>query len=489
MARSAASRAVPPMTASIHESLKVAYEDVAYLGRPNVHSLPDRIAAIATAFGLDPPDPSGARVLEVGCGDGANFLPMAAASPGARFVGCDLSSLLMTRARAMADGLALSNVDLVEADLREVASGFGEFDYIVAHGFYSWVPPDVRDALFALARRRLAPNGLLFVSYNVLPGCFVRRIGWDAIRFENAGAATSRERLEGARRVRRDLAETWQAAGGSAAQLAKEYAQTVDRSDSALYHDDMSGVNDPVYFTAFVRHAAGHDLGFLSEAEIGTMGAGGLPSRLRHIVASADPLAREQYLDFARLRRFRQSILVRADEAARARVTTSALRRLHVTAVTGLVQARASGQRTGSDDPLVNLLVDRFPGSVSVGELIGHLAGSRSTADAALERILGACFSGAAELLAHPIVAAREPSTRPRAFAVARWQAARGSIVTSLRHEGIRIDEPEGRAVLSAADGTRDRTALAAALGGRPDAPRLVDHFLTRFAYTGLLEA
>jgi SAM-dependent methyltransferase len=477
------------MAATIHESIKVAYEDVAYVGRPNVHSLPDRLAAIATAFGLAPPDPATARVLEVGCGDGANLLPMAARSPGARFVGCDLSSLLMARARSMAEGLSLANVELIEDDLRALASRLGSFDYIIAHGFYSWVPADVRDALLALARERLAPNGLLCVSYNVFPGCFVRRIGWDAIRLEVAGAATARERLDGARRVRRDLAEAWTATGGAAAQLAKEYVETADRTDSALYHDDMSGVNDPVYFTAFVRHAASHDLAFLSEAEIGTMGVGRMAEGLRAIVASADTIAREQYLDFARVRRFRQSILVRAAEAWRARIAPAALAALHVTAVTGLVQARVQGDRRGDDDPLVAMLIDRFPGSIPVPELIGALVARGTRAEEAPHRILGACFSGAAELLTRPLDVARKAGPRPRAFAVARWQAERGTIVTSLRHEGIRIEEPEGRAILVGADGTRDRAALAARLGGRADAAGIVDHFLARFAYTGLLEA
>jgi len=477
------------MAATIHESLKDAYEDVAYVGRPNAHSLPERLAAIAAAFGLHPPDPATARVLEVGCGDGANLLPMAARMPGARFVGCDLSSLLMDRARVMANGLSLSNVELIEDDLRAVASGLGDFDYIVAHGFYSWVPADVRDALFALARERLAPNGLLCVSYNVLPGCFVRRIGWDAIRLEVAGAATPRERLDGARRIRHDLAEAWTAAGGAAEQLAKEYVETADRTDSALYHDDMSGVNDPVYFTTFVRHAASHDLGYVSEAELGTMGVGRMAEGLKAIIAAADPIAREQYHDFARVRRFRQSILARSPDASRARISPEALRSLHVTAVTGLVQARVQGDRRGEDDPVVAMLVDRFPGSIPAEELADALAGRGASREDAWHRILGECFAGAAELLTHPVRAAREAGPRPRAFAVARWQAGRGTIVTSLRHEGIRIEEPEGRAILAAADGTRDRAALASALGPRADAARIVDHFLARFADTGLLEA
>ena len=65
-----------PSAGALHENLKAAYEDVAYVGRPNHHSHPDRLAAIATLFGLAPPDVASARILEVGCGDGANLVPI-----------------------------------------------------------------------------------------------------------------------------------------------------------------------------------------------------------------------------------------------------------------------------------------------------------------------------------------------------------------------------------------------------------------------------
>ena len=477
------------MSPEIHESLKAAYEDVAYVGRPNPWSHPGRLAAIATLFGLALPDSGGARVLEVGCGDGANLLPMAARMPGATFTGCDASALLMRRANDMARGLGLANVEFVEGDLREVAGALGTFDYVIAHGFYSWVPADVRDAFLALAHGHLAPGGLVYVSYNVLPGCFVRQIGWDAIKLENAGAATARERLEGARRVRRDLAQAWRAAGGMAAMLAPELADDAGRTDGALYHDDMSGVNQPVYFTAFARHAAAHGLGFLAEAELGTMGAGGLPPAMQKIIVDADPMAREQYIDFARLRRFRQSILAAAPDVQRARLTPAALERLHVSAVTGVVQERvATGGRPGGD-LLVDVLAEHYPGTISGAELVDALVARGVPANEAAGLILRGCFAGACELHQNPLPAMPGASERPRAFAVARWQVARSEIVTNLRHEGVHLYEEDARRLLAVADGTRDRAGLAAALGSRPDAAAFADQCLDRFALTGLLES
>jgi SAM-dependent methyltransferase len=477
------------MFPEIHASLKAAYEDVAYVGRPNPWTDPDRLAAIGSLFGLAPPDPASARVLEVGCGDGANLLPMAARMSGARFTGCDYSALLMGRANEMRHGLGLANVELLEGDLRAVSDSLGKFDYIIAHGFYSWVPPDVRDAFLALASRHLAPGGLVFVSYNVLPGCFVRQIGWDAIRFENADASTAAARLGGARSIRRDLAEAWAGAGDMAGLLASELADDADRTDSALYHDDMSGVNQPVYFTTFVRHAGAHGLGYIAEAATGTMGAGGLPPELQSIVAAADPLSREQYIDFARLRRFRQSVLATARDVSRAQLAPQALDRLHFSAVTGVIQDRvATGTRPGAD-LLVDVLAEHYPGSIGGAELVEALVARGVPANEARGRLLRGCFAGACEVHVSPIPAAQRVPERPRAFGVARWQAARSDIVTNLRHEGVRVDEEDARQVLVAADGTRDHERIAAVLGPRPDAARIAGECLERFAFTGLLEA
>ena len=81
------------------------------------------------------------------------------------------------------------------------------------------------------------------MSYNVLPGCFVRQIAWDAIKVENAGSTAAPERLAGARRIGRDLAESWSAAGGASALLAPEFARDAERADGALYEAKRSGKN------------------------------------------------------------------------------------------------------------------------------------------------------------------------------------------------------------------------------------------------------
>jgi len=474
----------------LHAGLKAAYEDIAYVGRPNHHGHPDRLAAIGSLFGLTPVDPSRARILEVGCGDAANLLPTAARFPDARFVACDYSSILMGRARTRAASLGLRNVEFVEGDLREVAPSLGAFDYVIAHGFYSWVPTDVREAFVAMLGRQLAPGGLAFVSYNVLPGCFVRRIGWDALRMSVPADAPASERLAATRREFRDLADAWSAMDGIPAHLGREFADADQRSDSMLYHDDLSGVNEAVYFSTFVQHVGRHGLGFVAEAEPGTMSMAGLPERMRTLATQADALAREQYLDFARVRRFRQSIVARAAEVANARFSPEAVASLQFSAVTGIVQERAAGAPRSVEGPLVDYLVDAYPSSVPASDAIAFLTGRGMSADEARTLLVRGLFSGAVDPHRAPLPLAKRAGPRPRAWHVARDDARHDVVVTSLRHTTVRVDDPAGRALLIACDGTRDRAALARAASlGAPDALDLVEHYLERFALAGLLEA
>src|ERR1700722_11367903 len=131
---------------------------------------PDRLATHAALFGLPFAPVAACRVLDIGCGDGANITPMAVAYPGSRFVGFDLSERAIERGREIIDALKLPNVRLETQDLATADFGAGRFDYVIAHGLYSWVPDSARGGLMASIRHHLGPHGIAFVSHNALPG-------------------------------------------------------------------------------------------------------------------------------------------------------------------------------------------------------------------------------------------------------------------------------------------------------------------------------
>jgi len=127
------------------------YENYAY---PQTHI--NRLATLAILLGMTPVPIENCRVLELACGDGSNLLPMAYAFPSSRFLGIDRAAKPIASGREIIERLGLKNLELRQFDLMDMAEESGEFDYIIAHGLYSWVPPPVRDRLLQLCRSHLA---------------------------------------------------------------------------------------------------------------------------------------------------------------------------------------------------------------------------------------------------------------------------------------------------------------------------------------------
>src|SRR5829696_4740211 len=139
------------------------YDEVRYSNFPYAQTHPDRLATVAILYGLEPPDPFHARVLEIGCGAGGNLMAMAAATPGIQAVGVDLAAGPIEEGRAALAEIGLTNLELRQGDVRELTRGtLGTFDYIVAHGVYGWIPADARDALLAAIAAALTPAGVAY---------------------------------------------------------------------------------------------------------------------------------------------------------------------------------------------------------------------------------------------------------------------------------------------------------------------------------------
>jgi SAM-dependent methyltransferase len=349
------------------------YNEIAYDALPHRATHPGRLATVAAIVGHGAPSVERCRVLEVGCNNGANLISMAVSLAGAHFVGCDLSPLAIEEGRRTISALGLTNITLVEEDLAALAPAHGEFDFIVAHGVYSWVPPPVRDALFALAAERLAPNGIVYVSFNVLPGCRVRQAAWDVLHHHVDHIDDARARLDAARQLAGLIADGGTATLESDQAVRAEFRAIAQRTDSELCHDDLAVPNDPVLFDAFAKHAERHGLRYLAEAEYPTMGVAGISSDAQGYLATLDPVAREQYLDFIRLRRFRQSLLVRGDAPSDPRTDAERLRTMHVSATWELANAAANGgihksarsldPASGAGGPVRKLLECSSPGN------------------------------------------------------------------------------------------------------------------------------
>ena len=142
-----------------------------YASGAYAESHPDFLSGIGRLFGVPTPDPDNCRVLELGCADGSNLLPMACELPNSKFVGIDLSQKQIDVALKAVQETGIGNarfhaINMLDAD--DVLEG--KFDYIIAHGVYSWVPDAVKQRLLEISKNYLTPNGVAYISYNTLPG-------------------------------------------------------------------------------------------------------------------------------------------------------------------------------------------------------------------------------------------------------------------------------------------------------------------------------
>jgi tRNA G46 methylase TrmB len=124
-----------------------SYDEVAYESFPVTGTHPDRLSTLARLMGIETPALETCRVLELGCAGGGNLVPMALQLPGAQFTGVDLSASQIAAGNALVQALRLDNVRLIAVDVMDIGDDFGQFDYIIAHGLYSWVPNTTQEKI------------------------------------------------------------------------------------------------------------------------------------------------------------------------------------------------------------------------------------------------------------------------------------------------------------------------------------------------------
>jgi SAM-dependent methyltransferase len=439
------------------------YDEVPYANLPFAQARPSVFATVAALHGLAPPDPRRARVLELGCGAGANLAGIAAANPEARAVGVDLAPSAIEEARATAAAAGLENLEFDVADVLALTAGeLGEFDYVIVHGLYAWAPAPVREAVLSACRSHLSTDGIAYVSYTAHPGGHLRRMLREAAQFHARGLDDPRERAERARGLFTLLDRLQQSGGPSfyGGVVGDDVHALATAPETMLVHDLLGAAYEPVWFTDFAAAAARHGMAYVGDA---------IPEASRRPpwsegvdafvddAAGEDRIAREQYFDLLVLRRFRHSLLCRDEQRPVERVDRAAVQRMLV-------------EETGEPPIPFDVLRERV--GVSAGELA--------------ETLVGAFDAGEVAFHAVPSPAVREAGQHPLASALARSQAHPGAIVTTLENHVVRINDEPTTTLLGLLDGTRDRAAIIEAFPGELT-PEALASALAKLAELGLL--
>lgn len=460
------------------------YDELPYADYCFARTHPEHLFAVSALCGRTAPPFATARVLELGCARGSNLLPMALDLPGGEFVGVDLSARQIDEARARAERLKLRNVSFRAVSLTEIDARDGEFDYIVCHGVYSWVDASVRDHILRLCRERLRPTGIAYVSFNALPGWNNLRTVREFLRLHVAPGPAPK-RLESARRALGVYAEAIRNERAPwAVWMRDELAWIAEADDAYVFHEYLETSNDAFYLTDFVAAARAHDLAHLADANL-TLAAPALRPGV------ADPLALAQSIDFAANRRFRAALLVHQESATKS-ADPANLARLYLASRADLAGDVSASDLT-SDAPVAFMveerrvelrepwlkcalatLAEQRPRPMSYGALaaavatrlgldrVSALRWAATNAPAMLDLV----FDATVELRAGEARYAAEAGRLPVASPLARMQANEADTVTTYRHGRVEVPAFE-RVVLPLLDGTRDRSALVAAMSGR----------------------
>lgn len=292
---------------------------------PYTHGYYHELAPAFIRFGLllsgldhgggDPADDGHYRYCELGYGQGVSANLHAAANPRGRFWGTDFhpehalfAQDLAQRAGLPARWLACSFEHLMDENLPD-------FDLVTLHGVWSWIDEPTREAVLRFLQRRLKVGGVVYLSYNVMPGWSAERPLRDLMRLHTEAASAPGE----------GTAARIEAAVAFAARLRQARAAYFEHNPPAAQMlDDLQRENIHVvaheyfnrawhigYFADLARSLEGAGLQFAGSLHKSDL-LGEVGQRARGCgLEGVDPALRETTHDFILNRRFRRDVFVR----------------------------------------------------------------------------------------------------------------------------------------------------------------------------------
>ena len=311
------------MTTNTNDVQQTIYSELGYKSMPFPYTTPATLEAYAALVGISAPNPKTARVLELGATYGGNIISQALFNPDATFVGIELSQEQVEKGNEVIANAGLTNVSLVQSDIASIGSEIGTFDYIIAHGVYSWVDDGVKDALLRLIDEHLAEDGIAYISYNTYPGWHTMDEVRQLMMFSNRDKAQFNHKekvlhgktigsIVGSQILKYDNLKERNS------KFLGALRSVMQKDEYYVGHDHLEPNNDPVYFYQFNDHLEAHNLAYLCDADLTLSMVRSFDADIADTLdklALNDHVAQEQYLDFMLDTTFRKSIICKAKYA------------------------------------------------------------------------------------------------------------------------------------------------------------------------------
>ena len=311
------------MTTNTNDVQQTIYSELGYKSMPFPYTTPATLEAYAALVGVSAPNPKTARVLELGATYGGNIISQALFNPDATFVGIELSQEQVEKGNEVIANAGLTNVSLIQSDIASIGSEIGTFDYIIAHGVYSWVDDGVKDALLRLIDEHLAEDGIAYISYNTYPGWHTMDEVRQLMMFSNRDKAQFNHKekvlhgktigsIVGSQILKYDNLKERNS------KFLGALRSVMQKDEYYVGHDHLEPNNDPVYFYQFNDHLGAHKLAYLCDADLTLSMVRSFDADIADTLdklALNDHVAQEQYLDFMLDTTFRKSIICKAKHA------------------------------------------------------------------------------------------------------------------------------------------------------------------------------
>jgi|GEM_PF-110443 len=286
---------------------------------------PTNLAWASALRGHTPPPLDGPfNYFELGCGNGLSLNVFAAAHPNATFYGADFNPSHVANGRRTAEQGGIKNVHFLEKSFADLATekDLPELDFIVLHGIWTWVSAENRQHILSFLRDRLKPGGLVYLSFNALPGwsemVTVRRIMLDAANRTPGDLETK------IKTAVQWLQKYWNTQNKEAASRSfKNRIERILKSDvSYLAHEYFNKDWTLFFFQDVAQELRAAKLNWLTSATLEQTESSFYLSRskLALVREIADPIDREQMRDYLSNGAFRRDIFLKGSpDAALAR--------------------------------------------------------------------------------------------------------------------------------------------------------------------------
>ena len=299
------------------------YKELGYKSYPFPFTTPAYLEAYGTLVGLNTPPAKTARVLELGATYGGNIISQAVHNPEATFVGIELSQDQVEKGNKIISDAKLDNISLIQGDIMNFDETLGTFDYIIAHGFYSWISDEMKDKLLDIISKHLADNGIAYVSYNTYPGWHTMEEVRQLMLFANRGhdELTHKEKVLRGKTVGSLVGSqilNYDNLKERNSKFLGALRSVMQKDDYYVGHDHLEPHNDPCYFYQFNDHLKAHNLAYVCDADLTLSMVRTYDESIADKLEKLAPHSQadqEQYLDFMLDTTFRKSIICKSDAA------------------------------------------------------------------------------------------------------------------------------------------------------------------------------